>query len=104
MSTEDTLPVPGIHLPEVPEVPAAPVVTAAPTIADISKYEAEKEARQLKTWVIKLIVGVVALMFAFICAAFIYASVVKPTGENTDPSVIKAFLDTLLEMFKVMKN
>lgn len=103
MSDEQTaavVPVP----PEPPAAPAIPVVPLPPTVADIGKYEAEKADRQLKHWVIKVIVGVVALMFSLICSAFIYSSVVKAPNGNTDPSVIKSFLDTLLEMFKIMKN
>lgn len=104
MSDEETAAaVPPPHV-ETPAAPAIPVVPSAPTVADIGKYEAEKADRQLKHWVIKVIVGVVAFMFSLVCAAFIYSSVVKSPTGNSDPSVIKAFLDTLLEMFKIMKN
>lgn len=101
--TETEVPVVPVP-PDPPTAPVLPVVPAVPTVDDIGKYEEAKANRQLKHWVIKVIVGVVALMFSLICAAFIYSSVVKSPNGNTDPSVIKAFLDTLLEMFKIMKN
>ena len=92
------------EVPEVnsvpPVVPAAPVATS---ITEIEEYEAKKADRQLKHWVIKLVVGTVAAMFSLVCAAVIYSTVVKG-GNGTDPSMIKVFLDTLLEMMKVMKT
>lgn len=90
--------------PDPPAAPALSVVPAITTVDDFEKYEAAKANRQLRHWVIKVIVGVVAAMFSLVCAAFIYSSVVKSPNGNTDPSVIKAFLDTLLEMFKIMKT
>lgn len=91
-------------VPAVPVAPAVPIVPSTPTVADIGKYEAEKADRQLKHWVIKVIVSVVALMFSVACSAFIYMSVVKGPNSGADASVIKTFLDTLLEMFKIMKT
>jgi hypothetical protein len=105
--------VPEVHTPEAPEVPTVPEVIAppvpttpviAPTVAQIEEYEAKKAERQLKHWVIKTIVIVIAVAFSCLVAALIWTNVVKAPSGQADTTMLKQFLDTLLEMFKLMKN
>ena len=113
MSEENTVTAAGTPPPEVPEPPAVPTVTAppvpvapvvTPTVAQIEEYEAKKAERQLRHWVIKTIVIVIAVAFSFLAAAMIWTNVVKAPNGQADTTMLKQFLDTLLEMFKLMKN
>lgn len=113
MSDENTVKGPETAVPEVPETPSVPTVSAPPvptppvvppTVAQIEEYEAKKAERQLRHWVIKTIVIVIAFAFSLLVAGLIWANVVKAPAGQADTTMLKQFLDTLLEMFKLMKN
>lgn len=104
MSDEDTIR--SADLPAAPPVPSVPVppVVVPPTVAEFAEYEAKKADRQLKHWVIKMIVIVVAVTFSLLMAGIIWTNVVKAPNGQADTTMVKQFLDTLLEMLKLMKN
>lgn len=104
MSDEDT--VRQVVQPMAPDVPvvSAPPVPVPPTVAEIGEYEDKKANRQLRHWVIKVIVIVVAVAFSLLVAGLIWKNVVKAPAGQADTTMLKQFLDTLLEMLKLMKN
>lgn len=107
MRTEDTVKPEAPELPEAPETPVSPTPPVAPqppSIDQIEEYEEKKANRQMRHWFIKVMTVTVAGTFSLFMAGLIYTMLVK-NGQNGDTtSIVKSFLETILEMFKIMKN
>jgi len=90
----------GTNMTEEKEIKEQDPTLAKASIDELIKYEDHKDNRQLKNWVIKMFVFVIAMSFLVVCTGFVWVS---SAHLIADSRVIKEFLETMTEIMKMFK-